>query len=200
MTVQSPIPDYSAARAAMVDSQLRPQGVTDRGVLAAMGSVAREEFLPADIRPLAYVDRSLPLGDGRFQPPPAFLGQLLTGMAPQAGERALVVGGSGYSGGVLEHIGCDVTSIDARPDPAAIGGKAGAAFDLILIDGAVEYVPEAFISLLADGGRLGAALMEGGVSRLIVGRKAGGAFGYFSIGDADIAALPSFSRPRAFTF
>ena len=197
MTVQSPIPDYSAARTAMVDSQLRPQGVTDRGVLAAMGSIAREEFVPEGVRPLAYVDRSLPLGDGRFLPPPAFLGQLLTGMAPVAGERALVVGGSGYSEAVLSHIGCAVTSVDAE---AATGSKPGSAYDLILIEGAVEYVPEAFISQLADGGRLGAALIESGVSRLIVGRKAGGAFGYFSIGDADVAPLPGFSRPRAFTF
>ena len=68
MTVQSPIPDYAAARSAMVDSQLRPQGVTDRAVLAAMGSVAREDFVPSDVRPLAYADRSLSLGGGRFPP------------------------------------------------------------------------------------------------------------------------------------
>ena len=111
MTVQSPIPDYAAARSAMVDSQLRPQGVTDRAVLAAMGSVAREDFVPSEVRPLAYVDRSLSLGGGRFLPPPAFLGQLLTQMAPAPGERALVVGaGTGYSAAVLAHIGCEVTA------------------------------------------------------------------------------------------
>ena len=199
MTVQAPIPDYAAARSAMVDSQLRPQGVTDRAVLTAMGSVAREDFAPPDVRPLAYADRSLALGGGRFLPPPAFLGQLLTQMAPAPGERALVVGaGSGYSAAVLTHIGCEVATVEGVPELAA--RKDGASYDLILIDGAVEYIPEAFIEQLAEAGRLGAALVDRGVSRLIVGRKAGGAFGYFSIGDAEVAVLPGFSRPRAFTF
>jgi protein-L-isoaspartate(D-aspartate) O-methyltransferase len=71
---------------------------------------------------------------------------------------------------------------------------------LILIDGAVEMIPDALVDQLADGGCLGAALNERGVSRLIVGRKAGGAFGYLSVGDAGTPALPGFSRPRAFTF
>ena len=200
MTVQAPILDYAAAREAMVDSQLRPQGVTDRGVLAAMGSVAREEFVPADVRPLAYVDRSLDLGGGRFQPPPAFLGQLLTAMAPEPGERALVVGGSGYSAAVLAHIGCAVTALTSEQGPLEAGWPASAPYDLILVDGAIENVPETFINQLADAGRLGAALVERGVSRLILGRKAGGAFGYISIGDAGVSPLPGFSRPAAFTF
>ena len=63
-----------------------------------------------------------------------------------------------------------------------------------------KVMPEAIIDQLADGGRLGTALIDRGVTRLIVGRKAGGAFGYLSIGDAGVAALPGFSRPRAFTF
>lgn len=199
MTVQSPIPDYAAARSAMVDSQLRPQGVTDRAVLTAMGSVAREDFVPSEVGPLAYSDRSIAVGGGRFLAPPAFLGQLLTQMAPAPGERALVVGaGTGYSAAVLAHIGCEVTAVENEPELAAQTG--GAPYDLILIDGAVEYIPESFIEQLAEAGRLGAALIERGVSRLIVGRKAGGAFGYFSIGDAEVAALPGFTRPRAFTF
>ena len=97
MTVQSPIPDYAASRAAMIEGQLRPQGVTDRAVLDAMAAIAREDFVPADARPLAYSDRAVSLGDGRFLAAPAVLGQLLTQMAPRAGQSALVVGaGSGY--------------------------------------------------------------------------------------------------------
>ena len=61
MTVQTPIPDFAAARLAMVESQLRPQGV-DLAVTRAMGSVARERFVPEAVGPLAYVDRALPLG------------------------------------------------------------------------------------------------------------------------------------------
>ena len=84
MTVHSPIPDFAAAREAMVESQLRPQGVTDPGVLDAMGRIERERFLPSHTRPLAYVDRAVAIGDGRFLPAPAVLGQLLTQMKPRA--------------------------------------------------------------------------------------------------------------------
>src|SRR4051812_36640550 len=80
MTVQTPIPDFTAARVAMVESQLRPQGVTDRAVLAAMGSVPRERFVAETARPLAYADRAVPIGDGRFLTAPGVLGQLLTQM------------------------------------------------------------------------------------------------------------------------
>src|SRR5690348_16357971 len=76
MTVHSPIPDFAAARAAMVENQLRPQGVTDPVVLHAMGSVPRENFLPPETRPLAYVDRAVSMGDRRFLPAPAVLGSL----------------------------------------------------------------------------------------------------------------------------
>lgn len=200
----------------MIDSQLRPQGVTDHGVLEAMNAVEREKFVPADVRPLAYVDRSLPLGNGRFLAPPAVLGQLLTQMMPIAGERALVVGaGTGYSAAVLARIGLDVTAVESSSElvaqarqlgvavvegDLASGHKKKAPYQLILIDGAVEFVPQPIVDQLADGGRLGAALVERGVTRLIVGRRAGGAFGYLSIGDAGVAALPGFSRPRTFTF
>ena len=216
MTVQSPIPDYAAARAAMVENQLRPQGVTDRAVLDAMATVERERFVPEDVRPTAYADRAVALGGGRFLPAPDVLGRLLTQMRPIAGQRALVVGaGSGYSAAVLAAIGLDVVALESAPDLAAsareagievvegpleAGWKRGAPYDLILIDGAIEHVPDAIVDQLADGGRLGAALIDRGVSRLIVGRRAGGAFGYLSVGDAGAPALPGFSRPRAFTF
>ena len=106
MTVHSPIPDFAAARTAMVESQLRPQGVTDPAVIQAMSTVAREKFLPPETRPLAYVDRAVLMGDGRFLPAPAVLGSLLTQMMPVAGHRALVVGaGTGYSAAVLKAMG-----------------------------------------------------------------------------------------------
>ena len=92
MTVHNPIPDFTAAREAMVESQLRPQGVTDRGVLDAMRTVARENFLPGHTKPLAYVDRAVAMGEGRFLAAPTVLGQLLTEMMPQPGQRALVIG------------------------------------------------------------------------------------------------------------
>src|SRR5438309_5128298 len=98
MTAHTPIPDYSAARAAMIDSQLRPQGVSDPAVLQAMATVPREQFLPDQSRPLAYADRAVAVGAGRFLAAPAALGRLLTEMAPRRDQRALVVGGgTGYS-------------------------------------------------------------------------------------------------------
>jgi len=216
MTVQSPIPDFSAAREAMVESQLRPMGVTDPAVLEAMGRVRRENFLPAHTRPLAYVDRAVAIGDGRFLVAPAVLGQLLTEMRPEPGERALVIGaGTGYSSAVLTAIGLEVTAVESSPELAAAareqgvdvieapletGHAAGAPYELILIDGAAEYLPDAIVDQLADGGRLGAALVDRGITRLVIGRKVGGAFGTLSIGDAGVPVLPGFSRPKAFTF
>jgi protein-L-isoaspartate(D-aspartate) O-methyltransferase len=216
MTVQTSIPDFAAARLAMVESQLRPQGVTDRGVLDAMGAIARERFVPDDARPLAYADRAVPLGDGRFLTAPSVVGQLLTQMAPVAGQRALVVGaGTGYSAAVLAAIGLAVTAIESSPELAQRargagidvvegalekGYPRGAPYEQILIDGAVEVIPDAIIDQLADGGRLGTALIDRGISRLVVGRKAGEAFGHLSIADAGAPLLPGFTRPRVFTF
>jgi len=216
MTVQRPIPDFAAAREAMVETQLRPQGVTDAAVLDAMRTVRREDFLPSRTRPLAYVDRAVAIGEGRFLAAPAVLGQLLTEMMPAAGQRALVVGaGTSYSAAVLAAMGLLVTAVESD---AALAGEArgrkiqvvegslekgqpeGAPYDQILIDGAVEYIPDAIIDQLADGGRLGVAISDRGITRLTVGRKAGNAFGTLSVGDAGVPALPGFQRPRAFTF
>lgn len=216
MTIQTPIPDFAAARQAMVESQLRPQGVTDPLVLEAMGAVEREQFLPPETRPLAYADRAVALGGGRFLPAPAVLGQLLSEMMPQRGQRALVVGaGTGYSAAVLARIGLDVVALESAPElaararelgidvvegPLAAGHRKGAPYDQVLIDGAVEYIPELIIHQLAEGGRLGTALVDRGVTRLVVGRKAGGAFGHLSVGDSGVPALPGFRRPKAFIF
>jgi protein-L-isoaspartate(D-aspartate) O-methyltransferase len=216
MTVQTPIPDFAAARLAMVESQLQPQGVTDPVVLRAMGAVPREKFVPGEARALAYADRAVPLGEGRFLAAPAVLGQLLTAMITARADYALVIGaGTGYSAAVLGALGLDVVALEcsaslaaqARENGIAVvegpleaGHEKGALYDLILIDGAIEHVPQAIVDQLADGGRLGAALIDRGITRLIVGRKAGGAFGHFSIGDAGVPPLPGFIRPRACTF
>ena len=208
--------EYSLARRAMVDSQLRPEAVTDRGVLAAMGSVERERFVPEEARALAYFDRSLPIGPGRTMMPPAALGRLLSELAPRAGERALVVGsGRGYSAALLAAIGLDVTALESDPALAApaeaagivtevgdlaAGWPAGAPYDIILIDGAVEEIPPAFAQQLAPGGRVGGGLADRGVTRLVIGRVSGGVIGLATLADTDIAVLPGFARPRVFTF
>jgi protein-L-isoaspartate(D-aspartate) O-methyltransferase len=190
-----PIPDFAAARRAMIDSQLRPEGVTDAAVLAAMAAVAREEFVPEVMRPLAYMDRPLALGEGRFLMPPAALAKLLSELAPRPGERALVVGpGNGYAAALLTHIGLDV-------DVQQVTDRLGkASYDLVLIDGAVEQVPETLVERLAPNGRLATGIVDRGVTRLAVGRVAGDVLGLRSFADAEVPILPGFTRPRAFTF
>lgn len=216
MTVHAPVPDFAAARQAMVDSQLRPEGVSDPAVIAAMSAVPRENFVPDEQKALAYVDRAIPLGEGRALPAPAVLGRLLNALAALPGERALVVGAAtGYSAAVLARMGLKVTAVDASASlveaarknkvvvaegPLAEGSSKGAPFDLILIDGAVEYIPDALVEQLEEGGRIGGAILEQGVTRLFIGRRVGGGFGFQPIADASTPVLPGFERPRAFTF
>ena len=189
------MPDFAAARRAMIDSQLRPEGVTDAALLAAMASVPRERFVPEAVRALAYSDRPLDLGNGKALMPPAALAKLLTELEPRPGERALVVGsGNDYAAKVLETLGLEV---DVAEGPHSAGK---AIYDFILIDGAVEDVPSGLIARLAPDGRLGTAIADNGVTRLAVGRVAGGVFGLRRFADAQVPLLPGFTRPRAFRF
>lgn len=200
----------------MVDAQLRPEGVSFPPVVEAMASVKREDFVAEEARQLAYIDRAVPMGDGRLMSAPAVLGKLLNEMTPLAGERALVVGcGSGYSAAVLQAMGLGVVGLESSAELAGRARKLGievadgaledglkskGPFDLILIDGAVEHIPETIITQLADHGRIGAALIDRGVSRLAVGRRAGNGFGLHTMADAGAAPLPGFARPAPFTF
>jgi protein-L-isoaspartate(D-aspartate) O-methyltransferase len=175
-----------------------------------MGALPRENYVPEAARAFAYFDRPLKVGGTRAMMPPAAIGRLLSELAPRPGERALVVGAAtGYSAALLKQIGLDVT---ATEDDAALAATAralgidiaasddGASYDLILVDGAVDYIPDELVGRLVEGGRLGTALLDRGVSRLVVGRAASGRLGLRTIVDADVAPLPGFERPRAFTF
>ena len=200
----------------MVDAQLRPEGVSFPPVVEAMARVKREDFVADEARQLAYIDRAVPMGGGRLMSAPAVLGKLLNEMMPLPGERALVVGcGSGYSAAVLKAIGLGVIGLETSAELAARARKAGievvegpledglkakGPFHLILIDGAVEHIPEAIITQLADHGRVGTALIDRGVCRLAVGRRAGNGFGLHTMADAGAAPLPGFARPVPFTF
>jgi protein-L-isoaspartate(D-aspartate) O-methyltransferase len=212
--------NFSQMRRAMIASQLRTTGVNDPAVLAAMSEVARERFVPADRAALAYADTVVPLKPGRDLNSPMAIGRLLTELAPQPGEHALVVGvATGYSAAVLDRLTGSVvaveedgellalaraalagTGVELIEGPLVEGAPNDAPYDLILIDGAVEFVPDAILSQLRDGGRLAAALLEDGITRLAIGRKAGGGFGMASVSDAAAAILPGFLKPRTFTF
>jgi protein-L-isoaspartate(D-aspartate) O-methyltransferase len=212
--------DFEAMRRAMVASQLRTTGVDDPRVLAAMGEVKRELFVPEDRLALAYADAPVPLGQGRALNSPMAIGRLLTEAAPRPDDRALVVGAAtGYSAAVLARLSGPIVALESDAKlaararallagtPVAVvegplerGYAKGAPYDLILIDGAVELVPDSLIAQLRDGGRLAAAILEEGITRIAIGRKAGQGFGMISVADVAAAVLPGFARPRAFTF
>ena len=188
--------DFSLARRTMVDSQLRPQAVTDRAVLAAMGSVPREDHVPAAARAFAYFDRSIALDGGRRLMPPAAIGRLLSAIAPRAGERALIVApAGGYSRALLEQIGLMVDTVEG-PSMADLDGP----YDVVLIDGAVDRFPAAVTALMGPQARIGGALREAGVSRLVIGQAAQGHVGLRTLVDADVAPIAAFDRPASFTF
>lgn len=211
---------FEPMRRAMVASQLRTTGVNDPRVVAAMGEVARELFVPAGRGAVAYADMMVPLGRGRALNPPMALGRLLTAAELEGDERALVIGaGTGYAAAVLARLAGHVTALEedaalaaaarealAGTDvalvegPLAGGWAAGAPYDFILIDGAVEHVPAAIVGQAADDGRIALALADRGVTRLALGRVVAGAFGLSTFADAEVAILPGFEKPRGFTF
>lgn len=179
------------ARRVMVDSQLRPQGVSDPAVLTAFAAVPREEFVPEKARAFAYFDRSIALRDGRWMMSPAALARLIEALVVKAGERALVVGSTGYAAAILANLGVDVTEAGLDADAAPKG-----PFDMILVEGAVEEISEGLASRLAAGGRIAAAIADRGVTRLAVGSGRG----MRSFADADVPLLAGFARPAVFTF
>ncbi len=212
--------NFEHMRRAMIASQLSTTGTNDPRVLAAMGEVARERFVPRDRLPLAYADALVPLKPGRDMNPPMAVGRLLTQAAPREGEKALLVGAAtGYAAAVLERLVGSLVAVEEDAElvkqakmalvgtqvklvegPLAKGWPKDTPYDLILIDGAVEFVPDALIAQLRDGGRLVAALLERGVTRLAIGRKAGEGFAMAAFADAAAAVLPGFTRPKTFTF
>jgi len=209
--------NYEQMRQAMVASQLRTTAVNDPRVVAAMGKVPRERFVPEGQAALAYLDKSLPLGGGRAMASPMVTGRLLTEARVRSTDRALVIGaGSGYSAAVLAELAASVVALE---EDAALAGQAplpanvtrakgllakgwakAAPYDLILFDGAVEHIPPAIIDQLADGGRIAAPVLDNGVVRLEIGHKAGGGFGMLSFADAEAPVLPGFAVEKGFSF
>ena len=212
--------NFDHMRRAMIANLLRTTGTNDPDVLAAFGEVPRERFVPSQRIPLAYADALVPLKPGRDMNNPLALGRLLTEAAPRRGERALVIGAAtGYAAAVLSRLVGSVVAVEEDADlaafardalssypvalieaPLAEGHQAGAPYDLILIDGAVEFVPDALVAQLADLGRLVSGTIDRGVTRLSIGRKSGDAFGMVAFSDAAVAVLPGFARAKAFSF
>ena len=206
--------NFSSMRAAMVESQLRTSDVDDQRVIAAMARIPREDFVPAERRAMTYVDRPIPLGRGRALNPPLATGRLLKEAQIEEGDRVLLIGAAtGYSAALLTALGAQVTAVeeedgpDIAPGAATIvrgplnaGAVAGAPYDVLFVDGAVEEVPPALIEQLADGARVVTGIVERGVTRLCSGRVVAGVLGLASLADLEMVVLPGFAAPERFTF
>ncbi len=212
---------FQAMRDAMIESQLRPSGVSDRGVIRAMASVPREEYVPATRAQTAYADRSVPLGDDRYLMPPVALGRLLTRAEVRPEDAVLIVGaGTGYSAAVLSQLAASITAVESdeallaaartrlagaanvilvQADLTA-GHGAQASYDLIVIDGAVEAVPDDLAALLKDDGRLVCGIVDDGLTRLAIARKRAGGLRPVAFEDNEVPVLPGFAAAKAFKF
>ncbi len=218
--------DFAAARANMVESQIRPNKVTDPALIRALATLPREQFVPAERRPLAYVDEDLPLGGGRYLMEPMVLARLIQTAAPEAGGMGLVVGcGAGYAAAVLSRLCETVVGVESDralagraaatltdlgidnalivDGPASAGYPKQAPYDVILFDGAVPDFPETVAAQCAEGGRMVGVLTGGfgaGMGRATVGTKFGGIVSKRPVFDAGVPALPEFAAASVFSF
>ncbi len=212
---------FETMRRAMVDSQLRPSDVTNRSIVAAMASIAREVFVPTDRARVAYTDRGIPLGNGRSLNPPLTTGQMLVAADLRPDDHVLLVGAStGYVAAILARLAADVVALESDDTladraaetlgdlanvtvvrgPLANGWSKSAPYTLILIDGAVEHIPDTFVGQLAPGGRLVTAIDDRGVARIARGAASDGAISLMPLSDTEAASLPGFERVPHFTF
>jgi protein-L-isoaspartate(D-aspartate) O-methyltransferase len=167
----------SFARQRMVDSQLGRRGITDPRVLAAMGDVPREEFVPADVREMAYEDRALPIGHGQTISQPYTVAFMCEALALEGGEKVLEIGtGSGYAAAVLSRLAREVHTLERIPElweeaqarlerlgysnvqtylaNGTLGLPAQAPFDAIVVTAGAEQLPAPLREQLAEGGRI----------------------------------------------
>jgi protein-L-isoaspartate(D-aspartate) O-methyltransferase len=199
----------------MVASQLRTTAVTDARLVAAMSEVAREDYLPAAHAALAYRDRPVPLGGGREQNAPLATARLLNAADIRPTDRVLLIGGaSGYTAALLSRLAASVVSVESDPglqrpsngnvetveNVLAEGHPAGAPYDVIVVDGAVEQLPDALVAQVRVGGRIVSGIVERGVVRLAAGTRTAGGFALTPFADIDCVILPGFARPRSFSF
>lgn len=187
------------ARRAMIDSQLRTSGVNEPFVLARMAAVPREDFVPAASRETAYIDRAIPLENGRRLAAPLFYGMMLAEAQPQLDDTALVVdSGSGYLAELLRPL---VGSIEIiTPEQALVSSRKTAVYSLLMVDGAAEELPDSLTKCLADGGRILTGLVVKGVTRLAVGRKTAGGVALLPLAELGIPRLSEFDRAAGWSF
>lgn len=215
--------DYTTARANMVENQLRPSNVDDPRILEAFATVPREIFLPTRLRPVAYQDEDIDLGNGRHLIEPLVLGRMVQVSRPEPGDVALVLGcDTGYSAAVLSKLVATVfllvpdaeaaAPLEARFDEfgfdnvvvqagrAREGLPKEAPFNVVLLAGSVPEAPRHLLEQLDDGGRLVAVIEEGHASMINVLTRVGQAWGARKPFDAWIPPLPELQPEPAFDF
>jgi protein-L-isoaspartate(D-aspartate) O-methyltransferase len=212
---------FEVMRHAMVASQLRTNAVSDSRVVEAMARTPREAYLPPEHQGLAYRDTLLPLAGGRRHNSPLATGRLLTEAQLRPDDRVLLVGAAGgYTAALLAQLTGSVVALEEEESLVAIargalagdgkvevvqgplnaGWTAGAPYDVLIVDGAVEQLPEALVAQVKPGGRVLSGVIDRGVTRLAAGRRTEGGFGLIDFADIECTELPGFRRLRTFTF
>lgn len=213
----------SLPRRAMIDNQLRPNGVNEPALLRAIAVVDRMRFTELVDPALAYGDRPIALGGGRALNPVLTTARLLLDLAVRPGQRVLLVGAAtGYAAALLSALGAEVAALETdenliararellADDPRvtlftgalADGATSAAPFDAMLIDGAIETLPPALSAQVRPGGRLATGVNDRGVTRLARGVRvaAQDAVQLVDFADLECVRLPGFSPPPRFRF
>lgn len=221
MSTAANLGKFEAMRHAMVASQLRTNAVSDPRIVAAMAKLPREQFLPGGVATIAYRDTALPLGNGRYANLPIATGKLLTEARIRPADKVLLIGAAGgYTAAVIAAVAESVVAVEsdaallsiarsALADHANVtlvegpldkGAPGQAPFDLVVVDGAVDELPESLVDQVGPGGRIVTGIVDRGVTRLAAGQRTSGGFGLVDFADIECVPLPGFARPAVFAF
>lgn len=213
--------DLSQARINMVENQIRPNDVTDPRILKAMGDIPRELFLPKTVGSLAYSEERLEVAPGRRVMEPRILAKMIQAADIKPTDLVLLVGASsGYAAAIVSKMAAAVVALEedaslaesaaanfshlsidtvaVTTGPLVEGHQAQAPYDVVLVDGGVERVPEALTDQLADGGRLIAAVVQGTVGAARLFERVRDSVSSRYLFDATMPLLPGFETPREF--
>lgn len=213
----------ATARQHMIEGQIRPSDVTDSGVIAAFEAIPREDFVPAALQGVAYVDEDIEVAEGRYLLAPMVLARLLQAADVLPDDNVLDVGcATGYASALLSKLGGKVTALEEDQKLAGgasallsrlgcnnvsvvsgslTGGHKGRApYDVILVNGMFDDLPADLERQLAEGGRLIGVRNIGGVGKAVLYLKKAGSIGCRELFDAAVPPLPGFQRATGFQF